>query len=274
EKACAATGYQSLKTALDWLYRHINDARLDRHDLCNHEFIIYLCPNEQLKEQIYTYMNESLQLFGSNQAHSDKNLTAFKLCTFFQVPDRYVYHIHKTFEHIVHRYRERFSSRHLTLQLIGEQQFFMLYPDKDSERLLKEIINDIQTMLNQYAPSIVLPLYRKQFHITLAFGITEISSMERKVMHDLISTCIDFDRQKQYQWDLRLYSREIHLSNYEKEVYRVILPITSTPLSATYPTDYLRLEQDDILFVTRPGKQSTDGNNEQLAYENKYAKVA
>ncbi|CAF3439289.1 unnamed protein product [Rotaria sp. Silwood1] len=218
ERACVATGFRSVQAATDWLLQRQDDDRLIRT-----EFIIVLCPDERLNEQIRTFT------------------------IFFHVPDRHVYKLHKVFDSVIEQYHRLFKQLlHVVLYITND--YLMLMPDIEGKKLVQTIFDMIKQQFELIVPNVPIIPAKKVTHLTLTHGLSSLFnlSIEQRVsLKQLAELCIELDRP--VNWNLRLYSRE--RSSMNEIVYRVVSSTTDTTINKC-----LLLKANDLFMVLDNGR--------------------
>ena len=152
EKALAATGYQNSMDAINWLMKHSKDPVLNQDIVqSTRDYILVLCPVGRLANQISTFFQQAKLKCGANEAHYTNLLPFMKLTPFFKIYDSDVINLHKAFDLIfkpvqmdgpnslqVINKKARISEINIDLHV--SSQMLLLYPDIDSENLIKEVI--------------------------------------------------------------------------------------------------------------------------------------
>ncbi|CAF1081731.1 unnamed protein product [Rotaria sordida] len=249
ERACVATGFRSVQAATDWLLQRQNDDRLIRS-----EFIIVLCPDERLNEQIQTFTSEIFRYLAQGNLLNDRQyLRAFKLSGFFHVPDRYVYSLHKIFDSVVEQYRKLIKQLLRTI-LYTTNDYLMLMPDIESKKLIQTIFDMFKQQFELIVPDVSIIPAKKIVHLTLTHGLStlfHLSNDQRTSLIQLAQLCIELDRP--INWNLRLYSRE--RSSMNETVYRVISSTKDTTNNKG-----LVLKANDLFMVLDNGRISEQEN--------------
>ncbi|CAF3461539.1 unnamed protein product [Rotaria sp. Silwood1] len=243
ERACVATGFRSVQAATDWLLQRQDDDRLIRT-----EFIIVLCPDERLNEQIRTFTSEIFRYLAQGNSLNDRQyLRAFKLSSFFHVPDRHVYKLHKVFDSVIEQYHRLFKQLlHVVLYITND--YLMLMPDIEGKKLVQTIFDMIKQQFELIVPNVPIIPAKKVTHLTLTHGLSSLFnlSIEQRVsLKQLAELCIELDRP--VNWNLRLYSRE--RSSMNEIVYRVVSSTTDTTINKC-----LLLKANDLFMVLDNGR--------------------
>ncbi len=89
-------------------------------------------------------------------------------------------------------------------------QLILLYLDIDSENHLKELITGFGQVLSKHSLCEVVP-YSKQLHLTLA---CQFNFDHKRALEELATKHIDY--KENWEWEIRLYSRDARLD--EKNV--------------------------------------------------------
>ena len=180
EKALAATAHTSSIDAISWLLKHSNDHIITNADLyqSTRDYILVLCPVGLLASQIESFLKNSRAKCGSNNAHFTNALPFIKLTSFFRVifarknvcSDKIIYQIYFSYlklpDHTVSRLHSAFNAtfkppaaeqaflddeesssshsypkmKHINIDLHVSSQMILLYPDIESENIIKSLV--------------------------------------------------------------------------------------------------------------------------------------
>ena len=189
EKSLAATGYQKSIDAINWLMKHSRDPILvDDSILSTRDYILVLCPVGRLANQIATFLNQSKSKCGPNEAHYSNVLPYMKLSSFFKVnrissiffifarmnflnfiylfffynkklKDSQVCNLHKSFDLVFSRadsnqladqlQNKKSRLNEINIDLHITSQMILLYPDIDSENLIKDIVESFSRVASK-----------------------------------------------------------------------------------------------------------------------------
>ncbi|CAF1347078.1 unnamed protein product [Adineta steineri] len=249
ERACVATGFRSVQLATDWLLQRTEDDKLIRT-----EFIILLCPDERLNEQIRTFAGETFRFLVKETALRDRqHLRAFKLSSFFYVPDQFVHTLHKIFDSVIRQYHSLFKQS-LRVVLHSTSDYLMLIPDNESKKVVENIFDMIKQQFEQIVPNVSILPAKKLAHLTLTHGLSSLfnlSTEQRAALLQLGKICLDLDRS--INWSLRLYSREQTSAN--EVVYRVVASTRETTIH-----NCLLLKVNDLFMILDNGRTGEEEN--------------
>lgn len=174
EKALAATGYQNSIDAINWLMKHAKDPVLNNEAIASsRDCLLALCPAGRLADQISTYFQQVKQTIGCNEAHYNNLLPFMKLTPFFKIPDNQIANLHKAFDKtfknsinndsfsdpMVFILNKQFSLSEINIDLHASPQMILLYPDIDSESMLKKIVGNFSKAAIKYSKQILANLY-------------------------------------------------------------------------------------------------------------------
>jgi hypothetical protein len=204
DKVLAAIPYQNSVEAVNWLMRHSKDPMLN-NDLItsSREYILAMCPVGRLANQIGTFLQQSKMKHGPNEAHFNNLLPFIKLSPFFKLPDSQLVNLHKAFDIFFNDPRRSLLRlNEVNLDLHVTPQMILLYPDIDSENLIKEILSTFYKTAFKFIEHEILP-YSKQLHLVLGYNFDpEI----KRSLEELAIQHINY--RVPSEWELRLYSRD------------------------------------------------------------------
>ena len=158
EKGLAATGYQNSVDAINWIMKHAKDPILMNDSITStRDYILVMCPIGRLANQIGTFFQSSKAKCGPNEAHYHHLLPYMKLSPFFKIPDSEVSNLHKAFDSVFNKQptidlqeqvqlnkqlkTQQRVIKQVNLDLHVSSQMLLLYPDIDSENLIKEVVS-------------------------------------------------------------------------------------------------------------------------------------
>lgn len=246
EKALVCTGHKGVQLAADWLLAHVRDPKLD--ETLPRDFIIYLCPVGELKEELGIFWQKSRLKFGWNGAHN--SFPHITLTSSFKCPDTEVEALVRVITGVCDTLRaeeELLRSgerRTLRLERYMSPNFFGLFVEKENEALLKrlsaDLCEEVRTSLG-LKPEPIL----KSFHLTLAYQFQQkhFAGLEDLAEGIRLSDC---------GWQLRLYSYDSSTDG--SEVHKVLFAhVPREP-------DELELIIGDSIYVTQEEMaKTTDG---------------
>lgn len=163
EKALAATGYQNSFDAINWLIKHAKDPILNNESLISsRDCLLVLCPVGKLESQISQFFQTVEQKIGCNEAHYNNLLPFMKLTPFFKIPDDRMIDLHKAFDKYFKNSNELpVNSNKLTkmnainMDLHSSNQMVLLYPDADSENIIRQIVENFNRIATKYSKYII-----------------------------------------------------------------------------------------------------------------------
>lgn len=252
----AATGYRGPQFASEWLLNHVNDPTLD--ETAQREYILYLCPNGPLLEQIDKFYEESLKI-GFNAAHN--YLPHITLCSFFQAPDEAVTLLVNGLDHAVDKLRNDLPFD-LKMEYYKTNQFIGLFLREDQNDIFKRLANVFMRECSEFiSPGELGPMhvistcfpwcssypslhpkrievepYLKSLHMTLAY---QFDDAQRERLNSLVDSMVN--PVSPCLWELKLFSREQRVKGCH--VYRVLQPHEPSE------TDELQLIVGDFVYV-------------------------
>ncbi|CAF3172621.1 unnamed protein product [Rotaria socialis] len=244
ERACVATGFRSVQAATDWLLQRCSDDRLIRT-----EFIILLCPDKQLHEEIRTFNGELFRYLakGTTLLNDRQYLRAFKLSSFFHIPDRHVHTFHKVFDSVMEQYHRLFKQL-LRVVLYTTNDYLMLIPDTETKNIVQNIFDMLKQQFEKIVPTVSILPAKKLAHLTLTHGLSTLFNLPTDQRASLLQFArLYFDLDRPVNWSLRLYSRE--KSSMNETVYRVVSSTKETTINKC-----LLLKANDLFMVLDNGR--------------------
>jgi hypothetical protein len=204
DKVLAAIPFQNSVEAVNWLMRHSKDPMLNNDSVTSsREYILVMCPVGRLANQIGTFFQQSKMKHGPNEAHFNNLLPFIKLSPFFKLPDSQLINLHKAFDMFFNEPRRNLLRlNEINLDLHVTPQMILLYPDIDSENLIKEILATFYKTAFKFIEHEILP-YSKQLHLVLGYNFD--TEMKRS-LEELAIQHINY--RVPSEWELRLYSRD------------------------------------------------------------------
>lgn len=227
EKAIAATGDRGIQLASDWLLSHVDDPTLD--DRTCREYILYLCPNGKLQDELNKFWEKSMSQCGWNGAHS--YFPHITMCPFFAAEDKDVGFLSETFLKLENKLRQAPDA--LKLDFFSQMNFIGLFVKEGMYDFLQDCVSIFCRELSKQG--IKLEPHKKQLHLTLAYQYPQ-------EQHDkLLKYAKEIDLTVDVRWDLRLYSRDPRAS--KSEIRKVVKAYTPQV------GDELELIDGDYIFL-------------------------
>eukprot|EP00088_Acartia_fossae_P057739 TRINITY_DN6738_c0_g1_i1.p1 TRINITY_DN6738_c0_g1~~TRINITY_DN6738_c0_g1_i1.p1 ORF type:complete len:713 (-),score=118.88 TRINITY_DN6738_c0_g1_i1:256-2394(-) len=229
-KALVATGHKGPQLAADWLLAHVKDPTIDSNT--PRDFIIYLCPVGDLKEQLSLFWEKSRHLMGWNGAHN--SFPHITLSSSFSCAHPQVEQLVATISKVTSKIQEDLSKTKLNLERYMSPNFFGLFVKKEHESILKQLSIDLCQEIRNLG--LKCEPYLKPYHLTLAYQFQPSHFVGLEELAQDIDTGADCG------WQLRLYSYENKTAG--SDVYKVLYAhVPREP-------DELELVIGDFIFVT------------------------
>ncbi|XP_062590961.1 ecdysteroid-phosphate phosphatase-like [Saccostrea cucullata] len=227
EKAIAATGDRGIQLASDWLLSHVDDPTLD--DGTPREYVLYLCPNGKMQDELNKFWEKSLTHCGWNGAHS--YFPHITMCPFFTVDDKDVGFLSESFVKLENKLRRAPDT--LKLDFFSQMNFIGLFVKDTMYEFLQECVSMFSKELAK--GGVKVEPHKKQLHLTLAYQYPP-------EQHDkLLKYAKEIDLGVDVRWDLRLYSRDPRAGR--SEIRRVVKAYTPQV------GDELELIDGDFIFL-------------------------
>lgn len=239
-KALVATGHKGTQLAADWLLAHVKDPTIDSN--IPRDFIIYLCPVGDLKEQLSLFWEKSRHKMGWNGAHN--SFPHITLSSSFCCPNTQVEQLVATIAKVTSRSKQDLAETNLNLERYMSPNFFGLFVKKEHESILKQLSIDLCQEIRNLG--LKCEPYLKPYHLTLAYQFQQSHFVGLEELAE------DIDTLSECGWQLRLYSYENKTAG--SDVYKVLYAHVPREL------DELELVIGDFIFVTpEEVAKSSDG---------------